>query len=101
LLLALTPSLIWGYSAMSISRLTAAAASATQETTFTLANLNLDFSLFKVEAPVEFRGLGACLSSKRKEEAEIGNIHSTVEQGTDSWVVGKLDVFAKYRHTRK
>ncbi|KAI9858562.1 MAG: hypothetical protein M1813_007367 [Trichoglossum hirsutum] len=50
-----------------VGRIVAALASGSQETTVALANLNFDFSLVKVEAPVEFKGLGA-LSFLQKEE---------------------------------
>ena len=35
----------------------------TNENTLALANINLDFSLVKLEAPKEFLGLGSTLSS--------------------------------------
>lgn len=63
-----------------VGRIVAALASGSQETTVALANLNFDFSLVKVEAPVEFKGLGACLSSKRKKEAECGTVHVTARK---------------------
>jgi hypothetical protein len=47
----------------------------TQETTLALANLNFDFALCKVEAPAEYRGLGECLSTRRRAAAESGNEH--------------------------
>lgn len=40
-----------------------------------LANLNFDFSLYKVQAPKEFEGVGSALSTFRKEEAENGMPH--------------------------
>jgi hypothetical protein len=49
--------------------------SGVQETTLTLANLNFDFSLFKVEAPTEYQGLGKTLSKQRREAAETGSEH--------------------------
>jgi hypothetical protein len=45
----------------------------------------------------EIFGSDRCLS----EELRPRRLRSTVEQKNNSWVVGKLDVFAKYRHTRK
>jgi hypothetical protein len=63
-----------------ISKLSAAALSATQETTFALASINFDFSLQKVEPPQEFRELGACLSKKRREIAEDGFQHITARK---------------------
>ncbi|KAH6714304.1 hypothetical protein BKA61DRAFT_58103 [Leptodontidium sp. MPI-SDFR-AT-0119] len=63
-----------------ISKLTAAFVSGTQETTVALASLNFDFSLVKVEAPMEFQGLGAALSSRRRESAEDGLTHTTARK---------------------
>lgn len=42
-----------------IGRLVVAGAAATQESTFAQANINFDFSLVKMEAPLEYRGLGS------------------------------------------
>ncbi|KAL1850169.1 hypothetical protein Daus18300_013037 [Diaporthe australafricana] len=47
----------------------------TQETTMTLANLNFDFALCKIEAPTEYQGLGECLSTRHRAAAETGNEH--------------------------
>lgn len=58
-----------------VGKLQASLASATQETTLTLANLNFDFSLIKVEAPTEYQPLGAALSTKRRSAAENGGPH--------------------------
>lgn len=41
-----------------------------------LANLNFDFSLWKVAAPKEFEGVGSALSTLRREEAEDGKLHT-------------------------
>ena len=64
----------------SISKIQNALVSATQETTLTLANLNFDFSLVKVEAPIEYKGVGAALSHKRRHTAENGSIHVTARR---------------------
>ena len=64
----------------SISKIQNALVSATQETTLTLANLNFDFSLVKVEAPIEYKGVGAALSHKRRQTAENGSIHVTARR---------------------
>ena len=64
----------------SIGRFAMSAIAATQETTLTLANLNFDFSLVKMEAPSEYRGLGSALSSKRKREGEHGSKHITAQR---------------------
>lgn len=61
---------------MSIGKINASLAGGlTQETTLALANLNFDFSLCKVEAPMEYQGLGECLSKRRRAAAESGNEH--------------------------
>lgn len=49
--------------------------SAQQKLSLGLAHVNFDFSLVKIEAPVEYRAVGACLSKKRKQEAETGPLH--------------------------
>ncbi|KAL9631380.1 MAG: hypothetical protein Q9204_004250, partial [Flavoplaca sp. TL-2023a] len=41
-----------------------------------LANLNFDFSLWKVAAPKEFEGVGSALSSSRRDDAERGMLHT-------------------------
>lgn len=58
-----------------ISKITAAIASATQETSFALANINFDFSICKFEAPEEYRGVGQHLSQRRRSAAEDGDEH--------------------------
>ena len=63
-----------------ISKLTAAFASATNEFTLAAANFSIDFSLMKVEAPVEFHGLGRGLSEHRRMEAESGPPHITARK---------------------
>lgn len=61
---------------MSIGKINASLAGGlTQETTLALANLNFDFALCKVEAPMEYQGLGECLSKRRRAAAESGNEH--------------------------
>ena len=64
----------------SISKIQNALVSATQETTLTLANLNFDFSLVKVEAPIEYKGVGAALSHRSRHTAENGSIHVTARR---------------------
>ncbi|KAF4957164.1 hypothetical protein FSARC_11373 [Fusarium sarcochroum] len=59
----------------SIGKINASLVGATQETTLTLANLNFDFSLYKVEAPTEYQDVGKCLSKRRLDAAEGGNEH--------------------------
>lgn len=41
---------------------------------------NIDFTLLKVTAPVEFSALGATISRKRKVEAEEGTLHKTARR---------------------
>jgi hypothetical protein len=67
-----------------ISKLTAALVSGTQETTIALGSLNFDFSMVKVEAPMEFQGSGSALSTRRRESAEDGLPHTT------AWKLGAL-----------
>ena len=61
----------------SVSKLSTALASVPNELTVAAANLNLDFSLVKVEAPREYLALGQNLSKKRRRDAEHGSIHVT------------------------
>lgn len=63
-----------------LSKVQASLVSGTQETTLALANLNFDFSLVKVEAPVEYRQLGVALARKRRSAAEIGKAHITARR---------------------
>lgn len=64
----------------SISKIQNALVNATQETTLALASLSFDFSLVKVEAPIEYKGVGAALSHKRRHTAENGSIHVTARR---------------------
>ena len=64
----------------SLNRLTPAAISNTVEVAPALANLNFDFSLWKLEAPKEFDGVGASLSTIRRNEAENGTPHTTARK---------------------
>ena len=52
----------------------------TQETTLALANTHFDFSLVKIEAPAEYRDLGAALSVKRRKAAEDESTHETARK---------------------
>ncbi|KAF2800371.1 hypothetical protein K505DRAFT_263875 [Melanomma pulvis-pyrius CBS 109.77] len=49
--------------------------SATNENYAALANVKFDFSLIKMEAPVEFNGIVSALSARRRIEAEEGPPH--------------------------
>jgi hypothetical protein len=61
----------------SISKFSTALLSVPNELTVAAANFNLNFSLMKVEAPVEFHGLRDALSTTRRQEAEEGLSHVT------------------------
>ena len=50
------------------------------DTTVALANLNFDFTLYKVEAPKEYADIGKAISPLRKQEAEGGNSHRTARK---------------------
>lgn len=60
-----------------LGKLTAALMAGSQENTLALAALNFDFSLWKVEAPSEYKALGTLLSKERLVVAESGNHHIT------------------------
>lgn len=59
----------------SIGRVAGSAAIAVVEATFALNNMNFDFSLVKVEAPLELQPLGSLLSKRRRASAESGPFH--------------------------
>lgn len=63
-----------------IGKVAASAVSATNEVNLGLATFNIDFSLVKVEAPVEYRGLRNALSRRRVENAEQGPLHRTARR---------------------
>ena len=63
-----------------IGKFAASVVSATNENTVGLANFNIDFSLVKIEAPVEYQGLRSALSSRRVENAEQGQLHRTARR---------------------
>ena len=65
---------------MSINRLVPGLGSASLDFAPALANLNFDFSLFKVEAPKEFEGVGSALSDFRRDKAEGGTPHVTARK---------------------
>ncbi len=64
----------------SLAKMAASVISATNENTLALGSLKLDFSIIKYEAPAEFSGLGAALSSRRRTEAEDGPHHKTARR---------------------
>lgn len=63
-----------------VSKLTASTASGTLEIAPTLANFNFDFALYRIEAPKEFEGVGAALSTFRRQDAESGMSHITARK---------------------
>ncbi|KAF1925279.1 uncharacterized protein M421DRAFT_423813 [Didymella exigua CBS 183.55] len=66
-----------------MSRLTSALGSfmsATNENYAALANVKFDFSLIKMEAPVEFSGVVSALSTMRRVDAEQGPSHKTARR---------------------
>ena len=65
---------------MAFSQLTAALSFAKLEVAPALANVNFDFTLWKVQAPKEYHGVGEALSSLRREEAEDGTPHVTARK---------------------
>ena len=64
----------------SFGKIAASMLSANNENTLALGSLKLDFSIVKYEAPVEFSGLGAALSSRRRTDAEDGLHHKTARR---------------------
>ncbi|KAK7990723.1 hypothetical protein PG990_015003 [Apiospora arundinis] len=65
---------------MSIGRIQAGIAQASQELTVTAANFNFDFTLMKFEAPAEYQMIGTVLTPTRIREAEDGPIHVTARK---------------------
>ena len=63
-----------------LGKVAASIFSATNENTLALGSFKVDFSLFKYEAPVEFSGLGAALSTRRRADAEDGLHHKTARR---------------------
>lgn len=64
----------------SIGKFAVSLASGAQETTIALANLSFDFAMIRLEAPLEYQGLGTALSKRRKHEAEQGSVHATARR---------------------
>jgi hypothetical protein len=50
------------------------------ENSVSLANLNVDFTLIKLEAPPEFLDVGRTISHSRKSSAEDGLVHKTARK---------------------
>ncbi|PQE09762.1 hypothetical protein CJF32_00011256 [Rutstroemia sp. NJR-2017a WRK4] len=64
----------------SIGRITGALGTVHNENTASLATLNFDFTLVKLEAPAEYTGLGQAISKSRKTNAEEGSLHKTARR---------------------
>lgn len=64
----------------SVGRIAFAGVSNALEVTNTLASINIDFSLVKVEPPHEFRDVGQILAPGRREKAEDGTLHITARR---------------------
>ncbi|KAL9612539.1 MAG: hypothetical protein Q9167_002878 [Letrouitia subvulpina] len=63
-----------------INKLLPGIANASLEVAPALAQLNFDFTLYKVEAPKEYEGVGSALTSFRREQAESGMPHATARK---------------------
>jgi hypothetical protein len=63
-----------------IGRITTALATVHNENSAALANLNFDFTLVRLDAPGEFKALGATISKKRKVDAEEGALHKSARR---------------------
>ena len=63
-----------------LGKVAASVLSASNENTLALSHIKFDFSLVKLEAPVEFNPLGTVLSHRRKSEAEGGGSHRTARR---------------------
>lgn len=65
---------------MDVKTLAAALASAQNEASFALANINFDFSLVKIKPPEDFLPLATALPQRRLDEAENGSHHVTARK---------------------
>jgi len=65
---------------MSFGKLAVSAVNGALEIQPALANINFDFSLWKVAPPKEFEGVGAALTTFRRNEAENGCAHRTARK---------------------
>ena len=66
----------------SVGNLTTSLINANTELTATLAQLNFDFSVVKVQAPPSYHDLGQAISLRRRTEAEDGSSHKTIRRLT-------------------
>lgn len=64
----------------SLGQLSTALGMASLETNIGLARINFDFSLYKIQAPIEYQELGNVLSISRRETAEGGTSHVTARK---------------------
>ena len=64
----------------SLGRFTNALGVAHNENTLALMNINFDFSLCRVDAPIEFQALGNNISDRRRREGELGSQHRTARR---------------------
>ena len=60
-----------------VGKITGSLNSLTNENTVALVNVNLDLSLFRCQPLEEYLPVGPALTTRRKEEAESGQIHKT------------------------
>jgi hypothetical protein len=65
---------------MSFGKLAISAVNGTLEIQPALANINFDFSLWKVAPPKEFEGVGAALTTFRRNEAVNCGAHRTARK---------------------
>ncbi|KAI1474275.1 hypothetical protein F4774DRAFT_342192 [Daldinia eschscholtzii] len=63
-----------------ISKFISSLTSIQPEASFALGNINLDFTLLKIDAPVEFEGVRNSISKFRKDNAETGDLHRTARK---------------------
>lgn len=64
----------------SVSKAMLSLNSGSNEKTLALTNLNLDFSLVKVDPPTEYTLLVSALSSSRRDTTEEGSLHRTARR---------------------
>ena len=65
---------------MNFSGASASFVKAQAENHVSLASINLDFSMIRVQPPSEYHAVGKSLSSQRKEEADAGQSHATASK---------------------
>jgi hypothetical protein len=65
---------------IAFNKLAVSAVNGAREIQPALANINFDFSLWKMAPPKEFKGAGAALTTFRRNEAENGCAHRTTRK---------------------